>query len=176
MKFKYAILVAATGLGLSGCATVMHGPNQTLELGSDPQGASVKLSNGGSCVTPCKLEVPRRHDLRADFSLDGYRPVYVLLQSRLGSATFGNLIAGGIIGAVVDSSNGSSNKIAPNPVNVRMTANGQTTAEMMLDKKGKDNGTVDAHNDSVRVDVAKSIGADAAGMPAAVPAPAPVGN
>lgn len=174
-KYKYTALVALGSLGLSGCATVMHGANQTFELGSDPQGASVKLSNGATCVTPCKFELPRRHDLRADFTLTGFRPVYVLVQSKMGGATFGNLLAGGIIGAVVDSSNGASNKLTPNPLTVRLVADGQTGQEILIDKKGKDAGTVDAHNNKVRVDVAKSIGPDAAGMPSPAPSPTPTG-
>ncbi len=168
-NIKSAIIVAAASLGLPGCATIMHGANQTFELGSDPQGATVKLSNGGTCVTPCKLDLPRRHDLRADFMRDGFRPVYVLVQSKMGGATFGNLLAGGIIGAVVDSSNGASNKLTPNPLTVRMVANGQSGQEVLLDKKGKEAGTVENHNAKVRVDVAKSIGVEAAGMPSAVP-------
>ena len=174
-KYKYAISVAVGSIGLSGCATVMHGTNQTFELGSDPQGATVKLSNGATCVTPCKFELPRRHDLRADFSLTGFRPVYVLVQSKMGGATFGNLLAGGIIGAVVDSSNGASNKLTPNPLNVRMVANGQAGQEGLIDKKGKQAGSVEQHNNKVRVDVAKSIGPDAAGLPAPIPSPQPTG-
>lgn len=175
LQYKYAILIAMGSVGLSGCATVMHGANQTFELGSDPQGAAVKLSNGATCVTPCKLELPRRHDFRADFALDGFRPVYVLVQSKMGGATFGNLLAGGIIGAVVDSSNGASNKLTPNPLTVRLVANGQSGQEVLIDKKGKDAGTVEAHNNKVRVDVAKSIGPDAAGLPAPMPSPTPTG-
>ena len=172
-QYKYAILLTVGSVGLSGCATVMHGANQTFELASDPQGAAVKLSNGATCVTPCKMELPRRHELRADFARDGYRPVYVLVQSKMGGATFGNLLAGGIIGAVVDSANGASNKLTPNPVNVRLVANGQSGQEILIDKKGRDAGTVEAHNNKVRVDVAKSIGPDAAGMPSPAPVPIP---
>lgn len=175
-KYKYAILVAMGSFALSGCATIMHGSNQTFELASEPQGATVKLTNGASCVTPCKLDLPRRHDLRADFMREGYRPVYVLVQSKLGGATFGNLLAGGIIGAVVDSSNGSSNKLTPNPLTVRLVAADQPGQEVLIDKKGKVAGTVEEHNAKVRIDVAKSIGADAAGMPAPAPSPAAIGN
>lgn len=176
MKFKYAILVATAGLGLSGCATVMHGSNQTFLINTDPVGAQVKLSGGSTCVSPCKLELPRRYDFRVDLTLDGYRPVYVLVHSKTGGATFGNLLAGGIVGAVVDSSNGANKQLSPNPLNVRLTAVGQTTAEVLLDKNGKATGTVDDYNNKVRVDVAKSLGPDLAGLPAVPPAPAPTGN
>ena len=173
-RIKYAVVLATASLGLSGCATVMHGANQSFLIETDPVGATVKMSNGATCTTPCKLELPRRYDFRADLSLDGYRPVYVLVHSKTGGATFGNLLAGGIIGAVVDSSNGANKQLSPNPLHVRLTALGQTTAEVLLDKKGKETGTVEAYNDKVRVDVAKSIGPELAGMPA--PAPAAGGN
>ena len=62
-RMKYAALVAVGSLGLSGCATIMHGANQTLQLDSEPHGAAVKLSSGATCVTPCKIDLPRRHDL-----------------------------------------------------------------------------------------------------------------
>ncbi len=174
IKIKHAILLAAALVALPGCATVMHGANQTYLIDTDPVGASVKMSNGSNCVSPCKLELPRRYDFRADLTLDGYRPVYVLVHSKTGGATFGNLLAGGIIGAVVDSSNGANKQLSPNPLKVRLTAVGQTTAEVLLDKKGNETGTVEAYNNKVRVDVAKSLGPDLAGLHA--PAPAAGGN
>lgn len=178
ITLKSTILLAAASLALPGCATVMHGANQTYLIDTDPVGATVKMSNGATCVTPCKLELPRRYDFRADISLTGYRPLYVLVHSKTGGATFGNLLAGGIIGAVVDSSNGANKQLSPNPLHVRLTAVGQTAAEVLLDSKGKETGTVEAYNDKVRVDVAKSIGPDLAGLPAptATPAAVPGGN
>ena len=176
-------LVIAGLFTLSGCATVMHGANQDLVVNTEPQGASVKLTglkltNGYTCTSPCKVEVPRRHDLRVDISLAGYRPVYVLVQSKLSGGTFGNILAGGLIGGVVDGANGASNKLSPNPVNVRLVATGATGEAVLLDKKGKETGTVAANNDKVRIDVAKTIGNEAAGLPgtgpaATVPTPAP---
>ncbi len=188
-KVRNMMLVAAGAFALSGCATVMNGPNQDLEVKSEPSGATAKLTNGYTCTTPCKVEVPRRNDMRVDIAKDGYKPTYVLLQSKMGAATFGNLIAGGIIGGIVDASNGASKHLSPNPVSVTLVPLSEQGEEMLLDKKGKQMGTVAAHNDKVRVDVAKTIGNEAAGVaptgPAAVsaaaepappPAPAPAGN
>ena len=175
-NLRYAALAAVVSCSLTGCATVMHGANQTLALGSEPNGATVKLTNGATCVTPCKLDLPRRHDLRADYTLDGYRPAYVLVQSKMSGATFGNILAGGIIGGLVDGANGASNKLSPNPINVRLTPLGQTTAEVLLDAKGKTTVTVDSNNEKVRTDVAKTIGTEAAGMPMPAPAPASGGT
>jgi PEGA domain len=184
-NFKTFILVPFAAMSISGCATIMNGPNQTMEIDTDPGGSNVTLTGGAVCVTPCKLEVPRKNDLRVDIQHEGYQPVYVLIQSKLGGATFGNILAGGIIGSVVDSSNGSSKQLKPNPLKIRLVPVGATGEAMLLDKKGKDVGPVSAHNDKVRGDVAKTIGAEAAGLapptPAAitpdpVPSPAPASN
>ena len=178
--------LAIAGLfALSGCATVMHGANQDLVVNTEPQGASVKLTNGYTCISPCKVEMPRRHDLRVDISLTGYRSVYVLVQSKLSGGSFGNLIAGGLVGGLVDGASGASNKLSPNPVSVRLVASGASGEEELLDKQGRNAGTVAAHNDKVRVDVAKTIGSDAAGLgasapaaasPAPMPSPTPTGS
>jgi hypothetical protein len=185
MNIRNLALVSLAGFTLAGCATVMNGANQDMILETEPKGAIAKLTNGFTCITPCMVELPRKHDLRVDLTLEGYRPSYVLVQSKLGGSTFGNVLAGGLVGAVVDSSSGASNKLNPNPVSVRLVPIGGTGEEMLLDKKGKETGTVAAHNDKVRVDVAKSIGAEAAGIappataaaaPAPEASPAPAGN
>jgi hypothetical protein len=124
----------------------------------------VRFSNGQSCTTPCKLEFRRKDHLRADISLPGYKPTYVLIQSKLGGATFGNVIAGGIIGGVVDASNGASNRLTPSPLIVRLAPEGSPGGAVLLDKKGAVVKTVKAHNDSVRTAVSKSLGARLAGL------------
>jgi hypothetical protein len=159
-----AALVAATALALSGCATVINGTSQDVQIASEPSGAQAKLTNGTTCTTPCEVNLKRRHDLRVDLTKDGYKSVYVLVQSRTGGAAAGNILLGGLIGGVVDGSNGASNHLAPNPVSVKLIPLGSDGQEILLDKKGKDAGTVQAHNDKVRTDVAKTIGADAAGV------------
>ncbi len=176
IMIKKFALVAIGSFAMSGCATVMHGANQKFIVESDPAGATVTFSNGATCVTPCKIELPRRYDFRTDLKLDGYRPVYVLVRSKAGGATFGNLLLGGMVGVAIDSSNGANKQLSPNPLKVRLTPVGQTTAEVLLDKNGKEAGTVEAYNDKVRVDVAKAIGPELAGLPAAGTAPASGGN
>lgn len=54
-------------------------------------------------------------DQRVDITLPGYKPTYVLIQSKLGGSSFGNILLGGGIGAVVDGTNGSSNRQVTSP-------------------------------------------------------------
>lgn len=166
MKIKLLALAMAAGVSLSGCATVLNGTNIDYATETDPTGADVVFLNGLKCKTPCKLELKRGADTRVDITKPGYEPVYVLIQSRLAGSTFGNIILGGGIGAAVDGGNGASNTLSPRPLMVRLSPAGSGQAAMLLDKDGKDLMTVQEHNDKVRADVAKTIGAELAGVSA----------
>jgi hypothetical protein len=96
--------------------------------------------------------------------LAGYKPTYILIQSKLGGASFGNILLGGGVGAIVDGSNGSSNRLYPNPLIVKLAPDGSTGGAVLLDKNGNVVKTVKEHNDSVRSDVAKTVGARLAGL------------
>lgn len=155
---KNAIVVLAAGLAMSGCATVMNGTSVDYLTETDPSGANVEFLGGLTCESPCELELRRKADTRVDISKEGYEPVYVLIQSRLGGSTFGNVLAGGGIGAVVDANNGASNRLYPRPLKVKLAPLGSDEPALLLDKKGEVISTVDEHNDKVRQDVAKTIG------------------
>jgi hypothetical protein len=164
VKKLIALLAAASATTLGGCATVLNGTHTSYETETRPQHATVKFSNGQTCTTPCKLEFRRKDHLRADITMPGYKPTYVLIQSKLGGATFGNVIAGGIVGGVVDASNGASNRLSPSPLIVRLAPEGSPGGAVLLDKKGAVVKTVKAHNDSVRTALSKSLGARLAGL------------
>ena len=157
-------MAAAVAVSLAGCATVMNGTKTPYTTDSTPQGATVKFSNGQTCTTPCKLEFRRKDDLRADISMPGYKPTYILIQSKLGGQGFGNIILGGVVGGIVDGSNGASNRLYPNPLIVQLAPEGSSGGAVLLDKDGKVMKTVKEHNDSVRSDVAKTVGAQLAGL------------
>lgn len=155
-KLLYAA-VSAAALALGGCATVMNGTNQPVDFRSDPAGAEVVLLNGQKCVTPCQYEMRRGDDSRVTITKDGYEPVTIFIHSRMGGSTFGNILAGGIIGGVVDGSNGASNHLYPNPVSVRLVRRGSTDKAVLLDKKGEVISTVEEYNASVVEDVTKGL-------------------
>lgn len=164
MKKLFVIMAAAAAANLAGCATVMNGTKTPYTTDSQPAGAAVRFSNGTSCTTPCKLEFRRKDDVRADITLPGYKPTYILIQSKLGGASFGNILLGGGVGAIVDGSNGSSNRLYPNPLIVRLAPEGSQEGAVLLDKNGNVVKTVKEHNDAVRSDVAKTVGARLAGL------------
>lgn len=158
MTIKSLALAIAAVAALPGCATVMNGTNIDYVTQTDPTGADVVFFNGLRCTSPCSLELKRGSDSRVDISKPGYDPVHVLIQSRLAGSTFGNILAGGIIGGVVDGGNGASNTLSPRPLSVRLAPTGSGKQAMLLDKDGKEIMSVAEHNDKVRADVAKTIG------------------
>lgn len=165
MKSIQIVLAAAImSVSLGGCATVLNGTETDYSTTTNPDGALVKFTGGQTCTTPCSLEFRRKSDLRADITLPGYKPTYVLIQSKMGGSTFGNILLGGGIGAIVDGSNGASNRLYPRPLIVRLAAEGSNDEAVLVSKDGKVVQTVKQHNDSVRVDVSKTIGKKLAGL------------
>jgi hypothetical protein len=158
MKKIYAVAAAATmTFALSGCATVINGTSQDYQIDSMPSGAKATLSTGESCTTPCEINLKRRNDISVAFELPGYKSETVLVQSRTGGAGVGNLLLGGVVGAAVDSSNGSMNSLYPRPLRIKLAAEGSSEEALLLDKKDKTIASVAAHNEKVREDVEEGI-------------------
>jgi hypothetical protein len=111
---------------LSACATVLRGTNQKYEITSVPPGADVELSTGQTCVTPCKLKLKRKTPFTVTVKKDGFETATAQVESKFtgAGAGAGNILLGGVIGAVVDSSNGSMRSLRPNPLEVTLVPAG----------------------------------------------------
>ena len=156
-KIVSAVALAAASFSVGGCATIVNGTSQPVAFQSDPDGAVVGLVTGLTCTTPCQYEMKRGKDSMVTFKRDGYEPVSVYIQSRTGGAAFGNIIAGGIIGGVIDGTNGASNHLYPDPVYVRMVPTGSTEEAVLLNKNGEVVSTVAAYNAQVAADVLEGL-------------------
>ncbi|MFB0611407.1 hypothetical protein [Aurantiacibacter poecillastricola] len=157
MNKAIAAAVLAASFNLAGCATVLNGTSQPVEFQSDPNGAVIELANGMSCETPCQFSMKRGDDDRVIYTLEGYEPVTVYIQSRTGGGIAGNILAGGLIGGVVDASNGASNHLYPDPVFVHMVPLGSTDEALLLDKHGEVVSTVAEYNAEVQADVVEGL-------------------
>jgi hypothetical protein len=157
MKPTTGLAFAGLAFMLSGCATVLNGTSQPVAFQSDPDGAEIELISGLKCTTPCEYSMKRGDDSRVTFTKPGYEPVSVYIQSRTGGSVAGNILAGGIIGGVVDASNGASNHLYPDPVRVRMVATGSSDKPVLLDKDGAVISTVDEYNAKVADDVLEGL-------------------
>jgi hypothetical protein len=116
--------VAVATLLLPACATITRGTKEQFVIESTPAKAEVALSTGQTCVTPCKLKLKRKDGFVATFTKAGYEPTKAEVQSKFSgggaAAGAGNILVGGVIGAVVDGTNGSLNDLKPNPLKVTL--------------------------------------------------------
>lgn len=107
--------LAPVGLALlvQACASVTTGPNQSLSVNTgEVQGAKCKLSNDKGTwyvpSTPGSVTVNRAYgDLSVLCEKDTLQGNTIVSSSTKGMA-FGNILAGGIIGAAVDAGTGSA--------------------------------------------------------------------
>ena len=120
--------LAAVCMMLPACATATRGTSQTFNIQSTPTEANVSLSTGQTCVTPCKLKLKRKDGFTATISKQGYQTATATVDSELHGggavAGAGNILLGGVIGGLVDGSNGSLKSLSPNPLVVTLVPEG----------------------------------------------------
>lgn len=125
MKTSAFAAVAALGVALSGCASIMEGQTQSIAIASPPTtGATCTLSNSRgewSVTTPGTVSVKKsRHDMAVSCSKEGYQTATARIPSDFAGWTLGNLLIGGVIGIGVDAGTGAMNKY-PHAFEVPMT-------------------------------------------------------
>lgn len=116
--------VAIATLLLPACATVTRGTKEKFVIESSPSDAEVALSTGQKCKTPCRLKLKRKHAFTATFTKDGYETLEASVDSETKgggiAAGAGNILIGGIVGGILDGSNGSMKDLTPNPLKVTL--------------------------------------------------------
>jgi uncharacterized protein YceK len=113
MRVMNLAALAAVGVCLSGCATIVDGTTQSVSVSTAPaQGANCTLTNSQGTwylSTPGSTVVHKtKTDLEISCSKEGYGAGHVVAVAHFGGATFGNVIAGGVIGAGIDAASGAN--------------------------------------------------------------------
>lgn len=126
MIAKLVAMLVVVGL-LPACTTITRGTRQNYSIVSEPPGAAVRLSTGQTCVTPCTLDLKRKHSLIVTLSKPGYVSQDLPVTSKVTgigvtTMTAGNFLLGGVIGAVVDASNGSTRSLYPERLSATLVA------------------------------------------------------
>src|SRR5262249_22632932 len=105
---------AVLALGLGGCATIVEGTSQNIMIATAPPGAACTVQRQGQQIagviaTPGNIHIDKsKNDLVVTCTKEGYEPTTMVYSSTFNGMTFGNLIVGGVAGAVVDASTGAS--------------------------------------------------------------------
>lgn len=117
---------------LQGCATIVSGTKDTIEVTSEPPGAAVRLEkNDNEYTTPASFELTRRSSHTMLVSRDGYHTERVTIGRTLNPWIFGNVIFGGVIGVVIDLVSGATFSPSPGKAHIELAPLGPgETAEI----------------------------------------------
>lgn len=132
---SFSISVCIT-LGIAlvfiGCASIMGGgTKQEVQISSSPTAAQIKIERSGVMgrvapvwegTTPASPKLKRKYEYLITISLEGYQPVEIPLEQGTNGWVWGNLLCGGIIGLIVDFSNGAAKKLEPEEVSVQLVS------------------------------------------------------
>jgi hypothetical protein len=120
MKVLKTIAFAITMMQLTGCATMINGRHQQVDIDSTPTGANVLIDGKDIGLTPTTATLKRNKNHGLRLTKDGYHDEHRELKSEISGAVAGNIIAGGFIGWGVDAMTGAQYKIVPNNVHVQL--------------------------------------------------------
>lgn len=113
-KIRTLVSIATSVFFLTGCATVIEGTGQSVAVATNPPGANCTVSRQGTLLgsvesTPGSVRVDKsKNDLTVSCTKSGYQATTVSYSPSFNGTTFGNIILGGGIGAVVDASTGAN--------------------------------------------------------------------
>ncbi len=122
MKRITNLLVLGAALQLSACASIISGTTQTIDVNTDPQGASCGLTRQPGAErdayeftridpTPGQVTLEKtKYDITLSCAKPGYENATKHLNSDTDATVFGNIIFGGLIGWGIDSARGADNK------------------------------------------------------------------
>ena len=135
-------------LPLAGCATILTGTSEKINIATIPAGAKCVLSRQSQTIaivdpTPGPATVQRdMHDILVTCDKPGYQTVTQYLHSGVEGATFGNvLLIGGLVGMAVDGATGADDQypgkasltmIAASPAAIAGSGTGATGAAAQI--------------------------------------------
>lgn len=120
-QYGFKIMAKCLSLGIcatifTGCASLVNGRTQEVNISSNPIGATVYVDGRNSGITPTKVILSRKEDHMITLKKQGYRDQNISVIRSISGAVAGNLIAGGFVGWGVDAISGAQYKLIPENV------------------------------------------------------------
>jgi len=145
-NFLIAVVAAGAIWLFAGCATIVHGTSEKVQIDSSPGGAEVVIDDAQHVTTPAAVKLSRKADHKLAFHKPGYEDETETLTSNLSGWVFGNLVSGGLVGAAIDMSDGAARKLSSDNVSATLkpsASRGITPASAAPDD-GAEQAAVDA--------------------------------
>ena len=122
---RYFLLIAMSFL-MCNCGTVINGFYQDVTINTNPSSASVELSDGQKCTTPCTISLDRSQQVSYKIEKAGCKTVSGELLTRIIEGDQGFFSKSSWYGSI-DYEIGTVFDFFPNPLNVKMYCDNQTT-------------------------------------------------
>lgn len=119
-----SVLCAVVSMIVFGCASMMKGSTHQITLNSTPSPATViiKGTNGVEYFngkTPVVVKLSKSREYVVTISLAGYQDATAnVTKDGIEGWFWANILCGGVIGVIVDASNGAMNKLTPEQVSL----------------------------------------------------------
>jgi hypothetical protein len=131
---------------LAGCATIVYGTTEKVQIDSNPDGADVVIDDSQHLTTPAQIKLARGSAHKLVFHKAGYQDDTENLTSSTSGWILGNLIGGGVVGMAIDASDGAGRKLSSDNVNVTlMPARAQTPVPLPAAQARAPSPTAQAH-------------------------------
>lgn len=137
-KLYVCVAAISAAIALDGCAIIVSGPSQPIKVSTAPEaGADCTLTNPRGqwhVVSPGEVRVLRsKYDMKITCTKDGWSSEPGTIPSKFNGWVLGNVLIGGIVGIIIDASNGASSKY-PQTYDMKLTPLA-TTTEAALPKE-----------------------------------------
>ena len=114
----------AASLMLTSCATIIKGSKQEFQITSNPSQATVYVNESSIGKTPITTKLARKEkNTKIKLTLEGYKDVEIPLKREGNGWVWGNIVFGGLIGLIVDLSDGAMYKLTPEQINAELAKN-----------------------------------------------------
>lgn len=119
---RLLLLAVLCAMTLPGCATLVHGTSQSVDIWSSPDGAKVIVDGRNLGTTPLRTDLKRGQPHIVQVQKPGYLAETVMTTTKMNKATGWNALFGGIgaMAIVLDLANGSATDISPSAVSVEL--------------------------------------------------------
>ncbi len=135
MKIRYVLVLTWLALSPIGCATILVGRHQEIQVASLPPGAKAS-TEGQDITTPGTFNLLRNTNHVIVIEKEGYLPETVTLTSGVGAAVAGNLLFGRLIGTGIDAATGAMYRLSPEAVNVELKPASPPVEDPQPEKSG----------------------------------------
>ena len=121
MKNIFSLLfVSAILLLTQSCGTVIQGTTQQVGISSSPTNARVAINGVEIGSTPVMIDLKRKDSHIVRISLEGYQIYETTLTRKVSGWVWGNILFGGLIGLVIDSSTGGMYNLTPEQIQAEL--------------------------------------------------------